>query len=177
MFSDSMTTIEWIRNWNKKHKSFENFRIKRIRLLSKENEWRYVPTLENPADYASRGLQATDTKKWKIFHFGPEFLKLSQENWPIEPVSNRTNEEQQATFKIISAMSIVSPLELTQENGTVIEPEHEYTSKRTPWPLEATAKLSGWSIKVRRIAVMTRVILKLRESARSRKGNGPLKFQ
>ena len=167
MFSDSMTTIVWIRDWRRKFKTYENFRLKRIRLLSRESEWRYVPTHENPADYSSKGLQATDTKKWLIFHNGPTFLLSPQDSWPQEPVPGEKKAEK-AAVKIIASLATICPLELTQENGTLEEPEIEYTTEKTPWPLQATEKIEGWSLKIRRVGIITKTLLKLRESVQSR---------
>ena len=44
-------------------------------------EWRYVPTHENPADDASRGVPASGLSEHRWLH-GPEFLQSSPERWP-----------------------------------------------------------------------------------------------
>mgnify|MGYP001794561426 CR=1 FL=1 len=60
LFSDSQTVIKWIGDWKKKFKTFEHFRLKKIRLLSQVSEWKYVNTSDNPADVASKGIDAND---------------------------------------------------------------------------------------------------------------------
>ena len=38
----------------------------------------------NPADDCSRGLMPGDPN-WKRFHYGPDFLREPEENWPDNP--------------------------------------------------------------------------------------------
>lgn len=56
-------------------------RVKEIRSLSTENEWKYVPGVLNPADLPLRGYnpsQLVQSKWW----LGPKWLYDSEANWP-----------------------------------------------------------------------------------------------
>ena len=75
LMTDATATKYRIGDWEGKYKTYENFRLRRIRSLSAVSEWHYCPTDQNPADYTSKGLQADD-KKWAMFHSGPPFLFL-----------------------------------------------------------------------------------------------------
>lgn len=55
-FSDSEVTLAWIRGESNRWKIFVANRVKEICQLSDKNDWRYVPSKENSADCASRGL-------------------------------------------------------------------------------------------------------------------------
>ena len=44
-------------------------------------QWCYVPTRENPADGASRGLNAAKIESWSCWFQGPPFLRQKENNW------------------------------------------------------------------------------------------------
>ena len=48
-------------------------RVQTIRERSEPSQWHYVPTTDNPADHASRGLQASELSKTTWLR-GPKFL-------------------------------------------------------------------------------------------------------
>ena len=174
LFSDSMTVLGWIRDWRRKFKTFENFRLKRIRLLTFVSEWFYVPTKQNPADICSKGLDANDKKKWKFFHEGPEFISTPQEEWPKEPIANGAEDQQQQRIvKTISSLVKFSPIELIAVKGTKDEPDFEYQRAVTPWPIRITEKISTWTLKVRRVALFVLTIKLCMGSARPKHSETP----
>ena len=64
---DSSTVLWWIHNKSKAFKPFVGNRIAEIQTSTTPNQWRYVPTQENPADIGSRGAVAhelVDNEKW-----------------------------------------------------------------------------------------------------------------
>ena len=167
MFTDSMTVKGWIKDWKRKLKSFENFRVRRIRMLTPIAEWRYCPTKLNPADICSKGLNADEADKWAIFHQGPAFIHQHPETWPKEPeVTKEEEEENMAAIKTISAMWMVSPAELLAVRGTTEEIEFEHVPQSTPWPLLHTDRLSTWRAKVRRLCVVRHVFNSWKDASR-----------
>lgn len=59
---------------------------------STPDQWRYVPTKQNPADLASRGLSAegiVNDTKWTQ---GPNFLKKPEEEWPEIPIDSSSDQ-------------------------------------------------------------------------------------
>lgn len=62
-------------------------RTSQIQELTAPSIWRYVPTLENPVDCASRGLFPSDLVNHSLWWNGPSFLKDSPDKWPLLPIA------------------------------------------------------------------------------------------
>jgi len=118
MFTDSATVLKWIYDLDKKFCTFENFRVRKIRLLTEVSDWRHIPSKQNPADICSHGLSAydSDLPKWQFFLYGPHWLTMPEEFWP--PV--RPNEPQPITVNVaaISTLANVTPERLITVNAT-----------------------------------------------------------
>ncbi len=72
-WTDSKVVLGYINNDAKRFHIFVANRIQRIKQSTDANQWRYVTSEENPADYASRGLTAEKLMSSNWFT-GPEFL-------------------------------------------------------------------------------------------------------
>ncbi|XP_078495514.1 uncharacterized protein LOC144750757 [Ciona intestinalis] len=57
-------------------------RLAEIEKSSEPNDWRYVPTNENPADEATRGITPCDLNTRGRWLYGPEFLLQNSQRWP-----------------------------------------------------------------------------------------------
>ena len=69
-----MVTLGYIRNEEKRLKAFVANRAQLIRENSNMNQWRYIKTKKNRADYTSYGLTPSYLKKVKSRISGPAFL-------------------------------------------------------------------------------------------------------
>ena len=58
LFTDSKVVLGYINNETKRFYVYVRNRVDRIRLLTKPNQWNYVPTNLNPADEATRSIPA-----------------------------------------------------------------------------------------------------------------------
>ena len=67
-------------------------RVAEIQDTMNAKEWRHVPTQENPADDASRGVPASSLMKSRWLH-GPDFLQLPPERWPSASAIRPINED------------------------------------------------------------------------------------
>ena len=85
MWTDSMTVLRYLRNKKDRFEVFVANRVSIIRARTKVEEWRYVNSLSNPADDASRHEQSS---RWLN---GPLFLQT--EDWPLEPAEQANTEE------------------------------------------------------------------------------------
>ena len=87
LFTDSMSILLWIRDMDKKHKTFEKFRLQRIWNLSEVSWWRHCPTLSNPSDVLTHPLSCRprDAERWDLYLNGPSWMKTTSALWPKEP--------------------------------------------------------------------------------------------
>ncbi|XP_044766760.1 uncharacterized protein LOC123322803 [Coccinella septempunctata] len=81
-WTDSMCVLGWIRDKSNKYKQFVSNRVAEIRASSDVDQWRWVPTSENPADLATR--QAPTKPDMEFWMHGPQFLRKSKQYWPQE---------------------------------------------------------------------------------------------
>ncbi|XP_055614840.1 uncharacterized protein LOC129761155 [Toxorhynchites rutilus septentrionalis] len=92
-WSDSQTVLSWIKS-PKRRSTFVMHRVGEILEDNRKNEWRWVPTDENPAD------EGTKEKLGKSQWFeGPDFLKLSESSWPSTE-EKETGEELRETVLV-----------------------------------------------------------------------------
>ena len=79
---DSTIVLGWL---NKPLSSLVVFVANRVREISTRvdtQQWRYVNTAENPADYASRGIFPEELIRKEMWWCGPQWLRLSNAEWP-----------------------------------------------------------------------------------------------
>ena len=62
-WNESMTVLKYIANETRRFVTFVANRVAIIRQESEPRQWRHVRSVHNPADYASRGTKASETKK------------------------------------------------------------------------------------------------------------------
>ena len=80
--TDSVTVVRYISNDQKRFQVFVANRVQTIRSLSDPSQWKYVETKENPADDASRGLDAKALNEQQRWLKGPKFLWQPEKDWP-----------------------------------------------------------------------------------------------
>ena len=81
-WTDSSTVLQWLRSEPRKFKTFVANRLAEIEEKSSPNDWRWVPTKENPADDATRGTPLEFDYNARWFQ-GPTFLREPEEEWPF----------------------------------------------------------------------------------------------
>ena len=75
-YSDSKVVLGYITNDSRRFYVYVSNCVERIRRTSAPHQWHYVPTSQNPADLATRSLEADDLKE-STWHSGPKFLYKS----------------------------------------------------------------------------------------------------
>ena len=151
MWTDSEPVLKQIFDVTSPLKGFVGNRISRIQDETKIDEWRYVPTDLNPADYITKGIRADEPEKWAIFHQGPAFLRDDESRWPKMTV----NRHPTPPDPVVIYASTVDP--------------HNPTSAAI---LKIVDNESNWYKKVMRIASCVRA-LRLWKGARARKNANP----
>ena len=85
-----------------------------------------MPTEENPADCASRGISAANLAKHSLWWNGPSWLEKSEDYWPksqsIEEHQHAVNNEVQG--EILKQITMV----VTQENNSIVQLIHRTSS-------------------------------------------------
>ena len=84
-WSDSSTILAWLDGHTRSHPIFVSNRIRQILELTKPSHWLYVPTADNPADCASRGVSPTELFNLSLWWEGPPWLKLEPIPVPKQP--------------------------------------------------------------------------------------------
>ncbi|GFU06702.1 integrase catalytic domain-containing protein [Trichonephila clavipes] len=78
LWSDSMIVLSWIRKESYQLKTFVANRIATIQEMTSSEQWCYVATEDNPADFVSRGMDSLKLKTCELWWNGPKFLMSNQ---------------------------------------------------------------------------------------------------
>ena len=106
-FSDSNIVLSWIRSQAREFKPFVSARVAEIQSNSDPSQWRHVPGELNVADDVSHGIPAQRLiGRWKQ---EPEFLRLSEEEWPQENSTADLNEVEKERRKTQAILLTGSP--------------------------------------------------------------------
>ena len=98
-YSDSTIVLAWLDGSPQRYKIYVANRISATIQLIPSAAWRHVPTQENPADAASRGLSAQELKNHLLWWNGPPWLLQHPVKWPPEPASTTLTELQETEAK------------------------------------------------------------------------------
>ena len=98
-WTDSTTVLHMIHNSSKRFPTFVANRLAKIDETSNPSQWRYVPSNLNPADDATRGLDASKLINQSRWINGPDFLKFEDDLWPVAPCALPVIPEEFAVFK------------------------------------------------------------------------------
>nr|CAI5846010.1 unnamed protein product [Callosobruchus analis] len=82
---DSTIVLTWLKTPSSKLKTFVSNRDSEIQETTSLDTWKHIPSTLNPADLISRGMKPSEIHSAKIWWHGPEFLKHSEAEWPINP--------------------------------------------------------------------------------------------
>lgn len=85
-WTDATIVLCWLNSPNK-WKTYVSNRIANIDSKFPRRFWNHVPTSSNPADCASRGIDATHLISHQLWWNGPPWLHTYRENWPEQPSS------------------------------------------------------------------------------------------
>ena len=81
-WTDSTIVLQYISNTEARYQTFVANRVAEIQDATQAEDWRHVPTGDNPADDASRGVPAGELASPRWLR-GPGFLALRPERWPV----------------------------------------------------------------------------------------------
>ena len=136
-WSDSMIVLWYIHHQEKRFQVFVANRVGFITENSYPYQWRHVPSEENPADEASRGLTAEELVNSHRWISGPPFLYQPEEQWPQQPEFNCQSLEESAEIKR------TQPLYMT--NTTPTDALSQLLQRYSTW--NRLKKGVGWLMK------------------------------
>ncbi|XP_037025620.1 uncharacterized protein LOC119066997 [Bradysia coprophila] len=84
IWCDSQTVLSWLHTDTRKYSQFVVFRVAEILELSGDMEWRWIPSLENVADEATKSKDKADLQSSARWFNGPEFLRNPDSAWQFE---------------------------------------------------------------------------------------------
>ena len=85
-WTDATVVLRYISNSFSRFEAFVGNRIELLHTLTAVSQWRYVPTNDNPADLASRGISPKLCVSAELWFRGPSFLLCNDSvKWPEQP--------------------------------------------------------------------------------------------
>ncbi|GFS89959.1 integrase catalytic domain-containing protein [Trichonephila clavipes] len=111
-WTDSKIVLSWLSSHPRKWKTFVANRTSEIRNVLPTKHWRHVPSKENPADIASRGIDPKCLPDCKLWWPGPPWLRLETSSWPKAESScdEASDEEEIRSIKKQISLPPKSPL-------------------------------------------------------------------
>jgi len=89
-------------------KTFVANRVAKIQHMTPPELWRHVPTTQNPADCASRGVTPKDLVNHPLWH-GPKFLIQPSDTWPPSiPLTRLDHQLHQSEEKLVTLLTAAS---------------------------------------------------------------------
>ena len=86
LWTDNTTCLQWLSKCPSSLKTFVANRVSQITELYPPKLWRFVPSTENIADIASRGMGAAQLVNCADWFEGPAFLSEREYCWPKSPI-------------------------------------------------------------------------------------------
>ncbi len=107
LWTDSSITLAWVKNNPMKWKEYVGNRVSTIHQTLPNASWRYTSGKLNPADCASRGLNASQLISHHLWWTGPPWLAQSPEYWPISVALSPTEDLEERPG--ISLTAVIQP--------------------------------------------------------------------
>ncbi|KMQ91466.1 transposon polyprotein [Lasius niger] len=95
---DAKVVLAWLRSHPSRWKPFVANRVAAIQELVPAQHWRHVPTSENPADLATRGITPNELSSHQLWWMGPSWLEASSSSWPPDDRSSPEESEESRTY-------------------------------------------------------------------------------
>ncbi|GFS85310.1 integrase catalytic domain-containing protein [Trichonephila clavipes] len=126
-WTDSKIVLSWLSSHPRKWKTFIANRTSEIMEVLPTKHWRHVPSKENPADIASRGIDPKCLPDCKLLWQGPPWLRLETSSWrKAEYSCDEASDEVKAEQKSVSIFNL-----FTHTSNDVIHGLFEHYSSLT----------------------------------------------
>ena len=118
-YSDSTIVLAWLDGKAKRYKLYVSNRIcKTIKLLPPQH-WHYVPTKQNPANCASRGISARELIDHPLWWHGPLWLQQQPLKIPLQPTASEQEKgrEEEQKYEARTQQCFI----VTANSGEILE--------------------------------------------------------
>jgi len=105
ILTDSQCVLHWIKS-DKQLPVFVQNRVDEIRQLQ-DVGFGFIPSQDNPADCATRGLSVSEIKESKLWWHGPPWLQSEERNWPSWNLPDITSDDLNQLFQQANSESDV----------------------------------------------------------------------
>ncbi|XP_065198351.1 uncharacterized protein LOC135829896 [Sycon ciliatum] len=144
-WTDSMDVIWWIRGRSRLFKTFVANRVSTIHQASSPDQWRYVPTAENPADIVSRGCAPTSLTPDSMWWTGPSFMAKPSDDWPVRQLPTAQAKETKSMKETVLMSSTETG---TDDEGTgAAEPSVWRLEPQRYSDLERLIRVQAWVMR------------------------------
>ncbi|XP_069363429.1 uncharacterized protein [Maniola hyperantus] len=110
-WSDSSIVLAWLRSSPHEWKTFVSNRTSEILSHVPASCWRHVPSADNPADCASRGMLPETFVQHTLWFQGPTWLSMDESFWPVTKVISNTSEEKRNLPVALNTVSTITQSE------------------------------------------------------------------
>ena len=90
IFTDSQCVLYWLKSSKPLPVFVQNW-VNEIHQVTHVSFW-YVPSEENPADLATRGLPVSKIKESRLWWHGPTWLQYAECDWPGQNLSDTSSD-------------------------------------------------------------------------------------
>ena len=118
-WTDSSIILNWLDGNPRDSPRFVSNRVSYILSHTKPHNWKHVPTQDNPADCASRGMSPQDLLTHSLWWQGPEWLLLDPVPLPPQP-PRKLPPEDKSIYSIIKQAEFASIFEMRTNNYNLI---------------------------------------------------------
>ena len=101
-WSDSKVVLDWLKSHPSRWPTFVANRVSEISSTFPNAVWRHVPSKDNPADCASRGMTPQELARFDLWWRGPAWLIYSSSEWPTQQDSAQEQIQSLSTFESTS---------------------------------------------------------------------------
>lgn len=108
------SVLKYIGNDNTRFKTYVANRVSLIRENTNCSQWRYVSSKCNPADEASRGMNAEKFMECRRWIHGPEFLWYTEGSWPKQESVNSyllSKDDPEVKREIVTYVTVIKETE------------------------------------------------------------------
>ncbi|CAG2245419.1 unnamed protein product [Mytilus edulis] len=107
-WTDSMSVLRYISNQNIRFHTFVANRLEVIHEATIVDQWKYINTKLNPADYASRGMSVSKFESNPDWFNGPEYLWKPEIEWPEGHIDKTIIDEDKEVKRVVNTTILSS---------------------------------------------------------------------